>query len=307
MQRSSPRPAWAELPADLHGAVEALLGARVVAASSRPGGWSPGTADVLLLDDGRRAFVKTASAAVNATTVDMHRREAAVLAALDASGVAPRLLGAVERDGWIAVAVEHVEGRHPDPRSEEDTAAVLDAVAALPDPVPAAVPPAAADARGELEAAARGWSAVAESGAEQVPGGLRTAQRLRELAAGAGAAVDGEGLVHLDLRPDNILVLPDGRARIVDWPNAVRGAAWLDALTYLLDVRRVGGDVHLRHAVLVDVPPASIDAVLAALAGYFFSAALRPEPPTMAGIRAFQRVEGEAAVDWLRARRPELR
>ncbi|MFD1722246.1 hypothetical protein [Amnibacterium endophyticum] len=97
---------------------------------------------------------------------------------------------------------------------------------------------------------------------------------------------------------------PDGTALLLDWPNALEGAAWFDALTYALDVRRVGGDAEraLRHPVLARVDPGAVDAVLAALAGYFFRASLRPEAEGMRGIRAFQRVQGEAALDWLAAR-----
>ncbi|MFD1722245.1 hypothetical protein [Amnibacterium endophyticum] len=202
MQRSSPRPAWSDVPATVRQEVEALLGAPVVAAESSAGGWSPGTADVITLQDGRRVFVKAASAAVNEVTVALHRREAAVLAGLDGSGAAPRALGAVERDGWIALAVEHVDGRHPDPRSAADTDAVLDAVHRLPAPLPAAVPRAAETAADALRDAATDWTRVLEEGrADAVPGGEQAVRALARLAAEAGEAVAGDGLVHGDLRP----------------------------------------------------------------------------------------------------------
>lgn len=305
MQRSSPRPAWADVPVAVREDVEALLGARAVAAESRAGGWSPGTADVLRLDDGRRVFVKSASAAVNAVTVGLHRREAAVLRALEGSGVAPRLLGSVERDGWIALAVEHVDGRHPDPRSDADTDAVLDAVARLPMRMPAAVPRADETVRDALEDGAADWARLLEEDrTDAVPGGSAAAQAMAAVAAAAGAAVDGGGLVHGDLRPDNVLIRADRTALLIDWPNALEGSPWFDAVSYALDARRQGGDADraLRHPVLAGVDPAAVDAVLAALAGYFFRASLRPEVPGMAGIRAFQRVEGEEALDWIAQR-----
>ena len=69
-------------------------------------------------------------------------------------------------------------------------------------------------------------------------------------------------------------------------------------------MRRLGGDAEraLRHPVLAPVDPGSVDAVLAALAGYFFSRSVTPEPDGMAGIRAFQRVQGGVALDWIAAR-----
>lgn len=307
--RSSPRPTWLELPETLRAAVAAALGSPVVASESRAGGWSPGSADRLLLADGSRVFVKAASTEVNEATVAMHRREAAVLAALDGLGIAPSPLGEVEAGPWFALLVEDLPGRHPDPADPADTEAVLDAVAALPDPVPSAVPPAEADARAELAEGAADWHRLLEAGgADTVPGGEPAARRIAAIAVGAGDAVDGTGLVHLDLRIDNVLVLPDGSARIVDWPNAVRGSRWFDALTYLLDVRRYGGRADLSaHPVTADVPAEHVDAAVAGLAGYFFRAALRPEPAGMAGIRAFQRLQGEVVLEWLLQRRPDLR
>lgn len=305
MQRSSPRPRWADVPARIRAAVEAVLGSTVTAAESRTGGWSPGSADVLRLEDGRRAFAKAASAAVNAQTVGMHRREAAVLDALGDTGVAPRLLGAVEADGWIAVVVEHVDGRHPDPRSDDDTDAVLDAVRRLPVRMPEAVPRADETARDALEDGAADWTRLLEEGrSDVVAGGAAAVRALAGLAAGAGDAVAADGLVHGDLRPDNVLIREDGTALLVDWPNALEGAPWFDALTYALDVRRQGGDADraLRHPVLAGVDRRAVDAVLAALAGYFVRRSLAPEPEGMAGIRAFQRLQGGIALDWIAER-----
>ncbi|GAA2751281.1 phosphotransferase [Amnibacterium kyonggiense] len=305
MQRSSPRSRWSDVPEPIRSAVETLLGSRVVAAESRAGGWSPGSADVLRLEDGRRAFAKAASAAVNAQTVEMHRREAAVLAALGDAEVAPRLGGAVESDGWIAVVVEHVDGRHPDPRSDADTDAVLDAVGRLPVPMPAAVPRATETVRDALEDGAADWTRLlAEGRSDVVEGGATAVRALADLAARAGDAVAADGLVHGDLRPDNVLIREDGTALLIDWPNALEGKPWFDALTYALDVRRLGGDADraLRHPVLAGVDPHGIDAVLAALAGYFLHRSLSPEPEGMAGIRAFQRLQGGVALDWIAER-----
>ncbi|MGT2425875.1 hypothetical protein [Amnibacterium kyonggiense] len=297
-----PRPRWVDVPGPIRSGVEEVLGSPVVAAESRAGGWSPGSADVLRLEDGRLAFAKAASAAVNARTVDMHRREAAVLRALDGAGVAPRLLGAVEADGWIALVVEHVDGRHPDPRSDGDTAAVFDAVGRLPVPMPAAVPRATETVRDAMEDGAADWTRLLDEGrVDAVAGGAAAMRALADLAAGAGAAVAAGGLVHVDLRPDNVLIGPDGSALLVDWPNALEGAPWFDALTYALDVRRLGGDAEraLRHPVLAAVDPGAVDAVLAALAGYFVRRSLTPEPEGMAGVRAFQRLQGGVAIDWI--------
>lgn len=289
------RPAWSALPAALRADVERVLGARVEAATGMPGGWSPGSADRVVLEDGRRAFVKAASADVNAVSARLHRREAAVLAALTGSGAAPDLLGTADEGPWFALVAEDLAGRHPDPASAEDTEAVLAAVAALPDPVPPSVP-AGEHLQAVLDDAAAGWLRLLDDGgASTVPGGTVAARRMAALATGAGALADGTALVHGDLRLDNALIAADGRARLIDWPWAGIGAAWFDGLTYLLDARRLAprtGPPMLDHPLFAGLPDGALRTVVAALAGYFFDGARRPPEPGLEGVRAFQREQG---------------
>ncbi|HLQ60836.1 MAG TPA: hypothetical protein VK131_03140, partial [Candidatus Acidoferrales bacterium] len=63
---------WPELPPEIRRALEARLGAAVVEAVSRPGGFSPGLASSLRLADGRRVFVKAVSPERNPDTPDLH-------------------------------------------------------------------------------------------------------------------------------------------------------------------------------------------------------------------------------------------
>lgn len=74
---------WARLPLHVRAGVEGILGGSVVSAVSQPGGFSPGSADRVVLASGRRAFVKAVSADVNATSAALHRREARISAAMD--------------------------------------------------------------------------------------------------------------------------------------------------------------------------------------------------------------------------------
>jgi aminoglycoside phosphotransferase (APT) family kinase protein len=303
--RHRPRPTWRELPATLRQGVERVLGSPVVASDSRPGGWSPGSADLVTTADGARAFVKTADTEVNGRTVAMHRREAELLRLLDGDP-APRLLGVVDDPPWFGLVVEAIEGRHPDPASERDTDSMLDAVTALP-----AAPAGSHLNRIEEELApdALGWRRLREDGAvlpEEIGDRLPL---LESLAARLPEAVHGDSIVHLDLRLDNALLDADGRGRLVDWPSAVVGARWVDAVTYLLDVRHLGGpiDAGLRHPVLRDVPAESVDVLLAVLGAYFLDSARRPEAPELAGLRAYQEAQGRTVTGWLLERRPDLR
>jgi hypothetical protein len=303
--RERRRPTWAELPEAVRTAVEGALGAAVVAAESRDGGWSPGSADVVTTADGRRAFVKTADLAVNAQSVAIHRREAEVLRRLDGRS-APRLLRVVDEPPWIAVVVEAIDGRHPDPASEADTRTVLDAVAALPDAGPGWALRRAEDA---LADDALGWRRLRHDGALPPEVSAARLPALEALAARLPEALRGGSVAHLDLRLDNALIDTEGRGRLVDWPAAVVGARWIDAATYLLDVRHLGGPIAdgMRHPVLRDVPPDDVDVLLAVLGAYFVDSARRPEPPGLPGLRGYQLAQGRTVLDWLQERRPELR
>jgi aminoglycoside phosphotransferase (APT) family kinase protein len=299
--RQRPRPAWNELPFGVREAVEGVIGAPIVASESRAGGWSPGSADLVTAADGRRAFVKAADGRVNARTVAMHRREAEVLRLLD-DGPAPRLLGEVDAPPWFGLVVEAIAGRHPLTDSETDTVAVLDAVAELP-----AAPEGADLGRieDELADAALGWRRLHEDGI----GVGADLVRLGALAAGLPEAVRGDSVVHGDLRLDNALIDAEGRGRLIDWPSAVVGPRWFDAVTYLMDVRHLGGPIGagLLHPVLRDVPAEHLDVLLAVLGAYFLDSARRPEASGLEGLRAYQRAQGRTVLAWLLERRSDLR
>lgn len=271
---------WADLPPAVHDAVAGLLGSPVVQAVSQPGGFSPGSADRVLLADGRRAFVKTVDPAVNPFSGTMHRREARIARALPAGLPAAAFLGSFDEHGWTGLAFAEVPGRTPHlPWTADDLDAVLAALdrlarAGTPTPVP----------------------------------GLPTAQEslAGELPAEALALVGGDTLAHLDVRADNLLVTGDG-AVLVDWPHAGAGAPWLDTLLLLAEVDRFGGhdvDGLLRRLpVTRDVDPVVLTTVLAGFATFFLDRAAQPAPPGLPTLRTFQRVQGEALVRWVGRRR----
>ncbi|MCS6588735.1 phosphotransferase family protein [Curtobacterium flaccumfaciens] len=308
------RTTWTDVPTTLRQQVEGVLGGPVVTAESQASGWSPGSADRVSTAAGRRAFVKTVSRSRNEAALELHRREAAVMAQLLTTVQAPRLLDAlhatVDGDDWVALVLDDVAGQHPGRHLDgSDTTAVLDALHTLPLATGglATLPRIAEDLRGEFGA----WDRMLADDADAVrvaevvpPHVLDAGPAIARAAAGAAALVDGEHLVHADCRADNLLVDDAGLVWVVDWPWASVGAHWLDPLTYLLDtlVRGEDADVehHLAtHPVFAGVPATTIDAVLAGLAGLFFEHALPPAPPNMPTIRDFQRREGVAAAEWL--------
>jgi aminoglycoside phosphotransferase (APT) family kinase protein len=295
---------WEGLPASVRAAVEARLGSPVATAVTRPGGFSPGVAARLELEDGRYAFVKSIGPEPNPDSPEFHRREARVAAALSPETPAARLLFAFEEEGWVTLAFEYVDGHEPElPWREDELERVL---AALTD-LAGALTPAPVDAPPITEALDElfhGWRVLAAGS----PTGIDpwAAERLDELAAVearwvAGAA--GSTLLHCDVRADNILLTPD-RVVFVDWPHACVGAPWIDLVAFLPSVAMQGGprpwEVFEAHPLGRDAPPDHVLPVVAALAGFFIERSIQPPPPGLPTLREFQRAQGIETLAWLR-------
>jgi aminoglycoside phosphotransferase (APT) family kinase protein len=298
---------WRDLPAHVRAACEAVLGAPVGSAASQPGGFSPGTADRVVTADGRRAFVKAISPAQNEFAPALHRREAAISAALPAGAPVPRLLGSFDDGEWVALVLEDVDGRHPQtPWAPAELTAVLRAVADLAaalTPCPLPDLPTSAE---RLANDFAGWRRLsADPSADLDPW---AAAHLHQLCAAADrgvAALAGDTLVHGDLRADNLLLRADDSVVVIDWPWASNGPPWLDTVLFSINVQLFGGDA---ERVLADLAartgadPRQFTDVLVGAAGYFLDSARRPAPAGLPTLRAFQRAQGAALLPWLRRR-----
>jgi len=305
----SPRIGWADLPVRVRAEVEELLGAPVVVANGQHGGFSPGSADRVRTATGRRAFVKAVSSALNEHSPGIHRREAAVAAALPEQLPAPRLIGGYDDGDWVALVFADVEGRHPrTPWTPAELGLVLDALLEVAEtPLPAELE-RLPRLKQELTEPFGGWTRIRERPPEESdPRVLRNLPRLGEMARAGLAALDGHSLVHTDVRADNILITADRRAILVDWPWACVGAPWMDALSLLLNVRTFDPQFDVdamlaSHGVFAAADAEGLDGVLAGLGAYFTDAARQPPPPGLPRLRDFQRRQGKAAVHWLRER-----
>jgi aminoglycoside phosphotransferase (APT) family kinase protein len=299
---SGVRIGWADLPAHVRAAVDQILAAPVVHARTQPGGFSPGSADRVLTDNGRRAFVKAAGVEQNEMTIELHRREARVAAGLPATVPAPALLGVHDDGQWIALVFEDVDGRHP---ATPWVAHEIDAVMAALAQVAAATQvtsrlPTAVD---ELASDLAGWHRIAaDRPADLDPWALSRIDYLCGLSDRALTALQGDHLVHTDIRADNLLVRSDGTVAVVDWPWATRGPVWLDRLLLLVNVNLFGGhDVEKLLTKHVDAGRDDITAVLAGLAGYLLDAARLPPPRGLPTLRGFQAAQGERTLAWLKS------
>jgi Phosphotransferase enzyme family len=303
---------WDEIPAELRARVGALLGSEVVEAVTQPGGFSPGVAARLRCADGGRAFAKAVSAEWNPRAPSIHRSEAVIAAGLPAWAPVPRFLGSFDADGWVVLVFEDVEGRVPaQPWDAGELSRVLSALADLAsalDPAPVDAPAVADRLAGDFTA----WRELAASGdvAGLDPWAVRNLDALAVLESRWPGSAAGTALVHGDLRADNLLLTEDGVV-VVDWPWACRAAPWVDLLLMLPSVRMQGGPpahtLFEAHPVAREADPDAVTSVLAAFTGFLVRNSRLPAPPGLPTLRAFQRAQGETALEWLRHRTATLR
>ena len=309
---SNTRIPWSDLPAHIRAEVEGRLGTTVVAANTQPGGFSPGVAARLQLADGGRAFVKAVSPLPNAVAPSIYRREARIVAAIPASSPVPRLLFVLDGDpdGWVLLAFEDVEGRHPElPWRDDELEIVLEAMASLasdlsPSPLR---PPLVGDASAAFGRAGHlSWASLAAAPAPPLdPWSARNLARLVALEARAPEAARGDALQHFDLRADNLLLTADG-VRVIDWPHAHVGQPWIDLVWFAPSVAMQGGptpaELVRRYGPAREADPAALDAVIAGVAAFFTAGSLQPPSPGLPTLRAFQAAQAEVARAWLAER-----
>ena len=292
---------WAVLPARIRERVEAIVGGPVVRAVSQAGGFSPGTADRVVTADGRRAFVKAVSTAINVRSVELARAEAHVTARLPAAAPVPRLLGSIDDGEWVVLVHEDVEGRHPrTPWVVGEIRATVRALRKLASsltPSPVAGVPRAAD---HLAPQFAGWDLLAADRPDDLdPWVVAHLAELRAAAArGLAAIAAGSTLAHCDVRADNLLVRPDGSVVVVDWPYGSVGPAWLDTVLLAMNVLVHGGP---GDRLLAGVDPRVATDVIAGVTGGYLERSRQPSPG-IPHVRAFQRAQADAVLPWLRER-----
>ncbi|GLW66456.1 hypothetical protein Arub01_47000 [Actinomadura rubrobrunea] len=311
--RHTRRIGWGDLPRPLREAFTHAMGADVAREDRQTGGWSPGMASRLTLQDGRRIFLKAISADRDPHAPDLYRREATTTAALPDAAPAPRLRWTYDAEGWVALALDDIDGRMPaQPWRRDDLDLVVQALAVMADaltPAPDGTLPIGVDLADNFSS----WRRLAgdrtggtPQAVDRLPAWARdNLDQLAALEADWAAAAAGNTLSHTDLRADNILITAGG-VKVVDWAYAVASTPWTDLLLMLPSVAassRIDPEP-IWHAFprSRNVPDDQANAVLAALAGDFLTQSLRTAPPNIPGLRQHQRAKGEAALRWLRTR-----
>ncbi|MEM9654425.1 MAG: phosphotransferase [Actinomycetota bacterium] len=310
-----------EMPTPVVAAVNRAIDGAVAAYDGARRGFSPGPAGRADLVDGRSVFVKACCDDLSPVATAMHRKEAGVLAQLPVGHPSPSLLATVDVDGWFVLVTEYVPGTTPTaPITASETAAVLDLVTVL---ARAGTPTPTTDLKPFNTEPDRieSWSSLGRSSGGG-PDGLDPWSRhhlgaLIRLEAGWVDAVAGSSLVHGDLRPDNMVLSSaggadaggaggEGRSVAVDWPGGTVGAPWVDLVGSLPALNMLGGpapaDVFDAHPLGREADGDAVTSFLVALTGYFTSQALKPELPTVPGLRRFQADQGAVCRTWLSQR-----
>jgi len=301
------RVAYDEAPASLREWVDDALGSPVVSAITQPGGFSPGVAARLRCADGTPAFCKAVSADVNDFAGAAHRREQRITVALPAEAPVPRLLASYDDGTWVALLLQDLDARQPAVPWRTDelsrVIAALDDLGRLLTPSPVLDAPTLADAEGDGLEGWRNLAAGAQDPAGLDPWTQRNLDRLATLEPRWEPATEGDTLLHLDLRADNLLMAAD-RVWIVDWPSACTGKAWVDIATLAPSVAMQGGprpsELIASSVIGRSADRDGLTAWVCALASFFVSQSLQPAPAGLPTVRAFQAAQGIVALEWLR-------
>lgn len=268
----------------------AVVGARPVEWTPRAGGYSTAERYTVRLDDGRLVFVKAADAEHMARWL---RREHEVYNSLQ-GGFLPELLG-FDDDGVRPLLVLE-DLSHADWSGTWSAERVDRVRSALAELSASAPPPGTRPVRETFSSLFGRWHVVEEDPEPFLSIGLRPRAwleaRLPELLAAADAApVDGEALVHMDVRSDNLCTV-DGRALLVDWNWLSLGAPELDLVGWACSLALEGGPSPWQ--LVPDAPE-----LAALLAGVFAATTGRPPPETAPTVREFQARQLAVALDWV--------
>ena len=204
----------------------------------------------------------------------------------------PRLLGYDADDPPLLVIEDLSAARWPPPWDGAAIDAVRETLAAVWEtPIPDWVPPVT----DERERFAGGWAEIERDPGPFLSTGLVSAQWLDAAlpvlrAAAESAPLDGDALLHLDVRSDNLCLAERG-AVLVDWNWVHRGNPDLDLVAWLPSLRLEGGP---EPETLL--PGAG--GLAAAIAGFFAARAGLPAPPTAPKVRDFQRAQAEICLPW---------
>lgn len=275
-----------------HDELEAWLGCAIDEVHESSQGYTPAIRARLTLSDGRRVFFKGAT---DEETASWLRQEVATYRALEGAPFLPLLLEVIDEQGERpAMLLEDLSEAHWPPHWRPgDVEAVLERLREVASwPAPPHLPPMSEGTHGAVS----GWELVRDDPEPFLSLGLCSRDWLEAalptlLAAQARVPQDGESLVHLDVRSDNLCFHPERGVLLIDWNWAARGIAEYDVAFWLPSLRLEGGPQPW------EVLPGE-GALASAVSGYFCSMAGQPPLPRAPQVRPFQLEQARVALPW---------
>ncbi|MCU1538470.1 MAG: hypothetical protein JWP82_2821 [Humibacillus sp.] len=295
---------YSQAPARVRQWVEGRLGGEVAHAVDCVGGMSPGPAARVRSSTGAAAFVKGCGADLNHQTPDLLRAEARMLAALPEHPCVPALLDVYDDGDWVALLIEDLPGLPPPaPWQPEHLHRVAGALRELRPVLDAIRLDGVAAAADSSPIFVTRWRDLERRLEGLDPWWAEHHDVLAAHAAHAVGLIDGDALVHWDIRADNV-VMTTTRTVLVDWGQARRGAAWMDHAMLALDCSMSGSAVSTSEFARTDPTlrnrdPGDLLAVAAAASMAFASRAAEPAPPGLPTLTA-------TSARWADALRPYL-
>ncbi|GIG62306.1 hypothetical protein Lfu02_66780 [Longispora fulva] len=304
------RPAWDSLPESVRSLVSDRLGGPVTSGPSAGAGFSGGFAAVVR--GSGQFFVKAVSETDSPHIAANYRREAVINQALPSGVPVPRVHWIDQVDGWVVLALDPVDSARMPGLDDLDRVlaswhGVIDALAT---PSQALLDVGLNTAEDDNGPAFAGWRRIA---AGEIPSSILGDWFPRELITplavledGWAPATAGTAVVHHDLRMDNVVLDGEGAPWFCDWNWPALAASWLDLPPLLVPAFAAGRDTSALLAAqpcMTGVSPEQVDALLAAVAGYWLVAGSHDFIPASPWLRQHQTWSGEATVRWIAQRR----
>jgi hypothetical protein len=272
--------------------IRMALGRRPTSLMPAPGHGAPSNRRwIARFGDGSSAFAKIAAFPYTAEWLRLERTN---YDALTSRAYLPEVLGWHDDGAEPCLVLQDLtDAIWPPPWS----ATTVDAVLAALDAIGATPPPPGIDEVFErrLFRIREGWGAMRADPTKALALGVFDpawfAAHVEALETAADQAeLDGDTLLHADVRSDNLCLL-DGRAVLVDWNWACRGAASLDLAAWLPSLHDEGGPTPWTL-----LPDSGLLASL--LAGFFLEHAGREPIPQAPHVRQLQLDQGRVALAW---------
>jgi hypothetical protein len=281
--------------AEIAGVRRAVKKLKVAPAAWGPvttGGHTPARRWIVTLEDGRTVFAKVATDAMTASWL---RDEHLTYSLLRGATFMPRYVGFHDDGVHPVLVIEDLSAATwPPPWDDDRVASVLrcvDAVATTA--VPEGTPRVADDHLGLRD----GWAEVEDEAAAFLSLGLCSPAWLDAhlgtlRAAGEAAPLDGDSLLHFDVRSDNVCFRADGTAVLVDWNWTSVGNPAIDAAFWLPSLEAEGGPPP------EEVVPGVAPELVACWAGFLCSHAARAPIPGAPQVRRTQLRQARTALPW---------